>query len=100
MHAFDKPNASTVSSQTPVSRKDVFLDGIIKRAIFSFIDLMDRLYPILMREEDIPYKAVRNTSGSLELASYARKFKLRLCHIPQVCFKSIETGTRFCTELL
>ena len=59
MHAFNKLNAATVPAQTLIPRKDVIIDGMFKRTIFSSMDLMDAFYQILMRERDIPYTAVR-----------------------------------------
>ena len=65
MHSFNKLNAATVPVQTPISRKDVVIDGISKSTIFLSMDLMDGFYQILMCERDIPYIAVSTPSGML-----------------------------------
>uniref|UniRef100_A0AAV1VFZ5 Reverse transcriptase domain-containing protein n=1 Tax=Peronospora matthiolae TaxID=2874970 RepID=A0AAV1VFZ5_9STRA len=65
VHAFNKLNAATVPEQTPIPRKDVIIDGMAKSTIFSYMDLMDGFYQILMREWDIPYTAVSTPSGML-----------------------------------
>ena len=65
VHAFSKLNASTVPAQTPIPSKDVIIDGMAKRTIFSSMDMMDGFYQILMREKDIPYTAVSTPSGML-----------------------------------
>ena len=58
MHVFNKLNAAPVSAQTLIPRKDVIIDGIVKSTIHSFMDLLDGLYQILMRERDIQFIAV------------------------------------------
>ena len=63
VHAFNKLNAATVPTQTPIPRKDVIIDGKSKSTIYSSMDLMFGFYQILMRERDIPYTAVRTPSG-------------------------------------
>ena len=65
VHAFNKLNAATILAQTPIPRKDVFIDGMSKSTIFSSMDLMDGFYQILMRERDIPFTAVSTPSGML-----------------------------------
>uniref|UniRef100_A0AAV1V0M0 Reverse transcriptase domain-containing protein n=1 Tax=Peronospora matthiolae TaxID=2874970 RepID=A0AAV1V0M0_9STRA len=65
VHDFSKLNAAAVPAQTPLPRKDVIIDGMAKCIIFSSMDLMDGFYPKLMRERDIPYKAVSTPSGVL-----------------------------------
>ena len=63
MHAFNKLNAATVLAQTPIPRKDVIIDGMSKKTIFSSTEVMDVFYQILMRERDIPYTAVSTPAG-------------------------------------
>ncbi|TMW57438.1 hypothetical protein Poli38472_003363 [Pythium oligandrum] len=65
VHAFNKLNAATIPAQTPIPRKDVIIDGMAKRTMFSSLDLLGGFYPILMRERDIPYTAVSTPSGML-----------------------------------
>jgi hypothetical protein len=59
VHAFNKLNAATRPAQTPIPRKDVIIDGMVKSSIFS-MDLLDQ---ILMRDRDIPYTAVSTPVG-------------------------------------
>ena len=65
VHAFNKLNAATIPSQTPIPRKDVIINGMSGSKIFSAIDLRDGFYQILMRESDIPLTAVSTPSGML-----------------------------------
>uniref|UniRef100_A0AAV1UH48 Reverse transcriptase domain-containing protein n=2 Tax=Peronospora matthiolae TaxID=2874970 RepID=A0AAV1UH48_9STRA len=65
VHAFNKLNAATVPAQTPISRKDVIIDGMAKGTIISSMDLMDGFYQILMREQDIQYTSVSTPGGML-----------------------------------
>ena len=65
VHAFNKLNAATVPTQTPIPRKDVIIDGMSKSTIFSSADVMDGFYHILMRERDIPYATVSTPIGML-----------------------------------
>ena len=65
VHAFNKLNAATVPTQTPIPRKDVIIDGMSKSTIFSSTDVMDGFYHILMRELDISYTALSTSSGML-----------------------------------
>jgi hypothetical protein len=65
VHAFNKLNAATVPAQTPIPRKDVIIDGMAGSTIFSYLDLRDGFYQILMRESDIPFTAVSTPSGML-----------------------------------
>ena len=65
VHAFNKLNAATIPSQTPIPRKDVIINGMTGSKIFSAIDLRDGFYQILMRESDIPLTAVSTPSGML-----------------------------------
>ena len=65
VHAFNKLNAATVPTQTPIPRKNVIIDGMARSTIFSSMDLMDGFYQILMRQRDIPYTAVSTPSGML-----------------------------------
>lgn len=44
VHAFNKWNAATLPAQTPIPRKDVVIDGMSKRTIFSSMDLMDGFF--------------------------------------------------------
>ncbi len=65
VHAYNKLNAATIPSQTPIPRKDVIINGMAGSKIFSAIDLRDGFYQILMRESDIPLTAVSTPSGML-----------------------------------
>ena len=65
MHALNKLNAATVLTKTPIPRKDVIIDSMSKSIIFLSMDLMDGFYQILIRERNIPYKAVSTPSGML-----------------------------------
>ena len=60
VHAFNKLNAASVPAQTPIPRKDVIIDSMDKRTIFSSMYMMDGFYQILMHTRDIPYTAVRH----------------------------------------
>ena len=50
LHAFNRLNAATVPSQTPIPSKDVIIDGMARSTIFSSMDLMDGFYQLLMHE--------------------------------------------------
>ncbi|POM64741.1 LOW QUALITY PROTEIN: Polyprotein [Phytophthora palmivora] len=65
VHDFDKLNAATIPTQTPIPRKDMVLDSMSGSVVFSAIDLTDGFYQILMRESDIPLTAVSTPSGML-----------------------------------
>ena len=41
------------------------IDGMAKSTIFSFMDLMEPIHQILMRERDIQYTALSTSSGML-----------------------------------
>ncbi|KAG3231209.1 hypothetical protein PI124_g23696 [Phytophthora idaei] len=45
-------------TNTPIPRKDVIIDSMAKRIIYSALDLRDGFYQILMRESDIALTAV------------------------------------------
>ncbi|KAE8997268.1 hypothetical protein PR002_g19080 [Phytophthora rubi] len=65
VHAFNKLNDATIPAQTPIPRKDMVLDSMSGSVIYSAIDLTDGIYQILMRESDIPLRAVSTPSGML-----------------------------------
>ncbi|KAE9038079.1 hypothetical protein PR001_g8104 [Phytophthora rubi] len=65
VHAFNKLNDATIPAQTPIPRKDMVLDSMTGSVIYSAIDLTDGIYQILMRESDIPLRAVSTPSGML-----------------------------------
>ncbi|KAG3053407.1 hypothetical protein PI125_g26007 [Phytophthora idaei] len=65
VHAYDKLNNATVPAQTPIPRKDVLLNNMAGCELYSALDLVDGYYQILMRESDIPLRAVSSPSGML-----------------------------------
>ncbi|KAE9019056.1 hypothetical protein PF011_g5994 [Phytophthora fragariae] len=65
VHAFNKLNDATIPAQTPIPRKDMVLDSMSGSVIYSAIDLTDGIYQILMRESDIPLRAISTPSGML-----------------------------------
>ena len=65
VHAFNKLNAATVPAQTLTSAKVVILYGMSNRIIYPSTDLIYDFYQIIIRERDIPYKAVSIPSGML-----------------------------------
>ncbi|OWZ02414.1 reverse transcriptase [Phytophthora megakarya] len=65
VHAYNKLNDATIPAQTPIPRKDVIIDSMSKSTIYSALDLRDRFYQILMRENDTPLTAVSTPSGML-----------------------------------
>ena len=65
MHAFNKLNAATVPAQTPIPRKDIIIDGMVRSTTFSSMDLMNDFYQIIMRDQGIPYTEVSTTSVML-----------------------------------
>ena len=62
VHAYNKLNAPTIPAQTPITWKDVIIDGMSKSTIFSSMYLIRGFYQTHMRELDISYTAVINTS--------------------------------------
>ncbi|POM63515.1 Reverse transcriptase [Phytophthora palmivora] len=65
VHAYNKPNNSTVPAQTPIPRMDVLLNNMSVCTLYSALDLVDRYYQILMRESVTPLTAVSTPSGML-----------------------------------
>ncbi|KAE9037725.1 hypothetical protein PR003_g6555 [Phytophthora rubi] len=65
VHAFNKLNAATIPTSTPIPRKDVLQNNMTGCTIFSALDMVDGYYQLLMRESDIPLTAVSTTSGML-----------------------------------
>ncbi|KAG3232369.1 hypothetical protein PI124_g22547 [Phytophthora idaei] len=65
VHAYNKLNNATVSTQTPIPRKDALLNNMAGCELYSALDLVDGYYQILMRESDIPLTAVSTPSGML-----------------------------------
>ena len=58
VHAYNKLNAAKNPAQTSIPRRDVVIDSMTGAVIYSSIDLTDGYYQLLMRESDIPYRAV------------------------------------------
>ncbi|KAG2962887.1 hypothetical protein PC118_g21184 [Phytophthora cactorum] len=65
VHAFNKLNDTTIPAQTPIPRKDIVLDTMSGSTQYSAIDLMNGLYQILMRDNDVPLTAVSMPNGML-----------------------------------
>ncbi|KAG2806712.1 hypothetical protein PC113_g24109 [Phytophthora cactorum] len=63
--AYNKLNDATIPAQTPIPRKDVIIDSMVKSTIYSALDLRDGFYQILMRESDIALTAVSTSSSML-----------------------------------
>ena len=68
--------AVTVPAQTPIPGKDVIIDGMSKRNIFPFLDLMDGFYQIYMRKRDIPYEAMSTPGILREIVKKEGRFKV------------------------
>ena len=56
---------ATVLASTPIPRKDVLQNNMAGCNIFSALDMVDGYYQLLMRESDIPLKAVSTLSEML-----------------------------------
>ncbi|KAL4144483.1 hypothetical protein PRNP1_013614 [Phytophthora ramorum] len=64
-HAFNKLNAATIPAQTPIPRKDVLQNNMVRCTAYSALDLVDGYYQLLMRASDIPLTAVSTPIGML-----------------------------------
>ncbi|KAG3046868.1 hypothetical protein PC121_g20405 [Phytophthora cactorum] len=62
---FNKLNAATIPTQTPISRKDVLQNDMVGCTLYRALDLVDGYYQLLMRACDVPLTAVSTPSGML-----------------------------------
>ncbi|KAG2793606.1 hypothetical protein PC111_g22967 [Phytophthora cactorum] len=62
VHAYNKLNNAAVPTQTPMY---VLLNNMTGCELHSALDLVDAYYQILMRESDIPLRAISSPSGML-----------------------------------
>ncbi|KAG2995543.1 hypothetical protein PC121_g17717 [Phytophthora cactorum] len=65
VHAFNKLNAASLPTQTPIPRKDVLQNNMIGFKLYSALDLVDGYYQLLMRACGVPLKAVNTPRGML-----------------------------------
>ena len=65
VHAFNNLNVATISAQTPIPRKDVLQNNMVRCTMYSTLDLVDGYYQLLVRASDIPLTAVSTPSGML-----------------------------------
>ena len=65
VHAYNKLNDATIPAQTPIPRKDVLQNSMIRCTLYSALDLVDGYYQLLMRASDIPLTAFSTPSGML-----------------------------------
>jgi hypothetical protein len=65
VHAFNKLNAATIPAQTPIPRKDVLQNNMVRCTMYSALDLVDGYYQLLMRASDVPLAAVSTPRGML-----------------------------------
>ena len=63
VHAFNKRNATTITAQKSISRKDVLQNNMLGCTMYSALNLVDVYYQLLMRESDIRMTAVSTSNG-------------------------------------
>ena len=64
-HAYNKLNAVTTLAQTPITRKDDFLNAMVGCTKFSTLDIVDEYYQLLMQANDTPPTMNSTPSGVL-----------------------------------
>ncbi|OWZ18611.1 reverse transcriptase [Phytophthora megakarya] len=63
VRAFNKLNAATILTQTPILRKDILQINMVGCTMYSALDMVADYYQLLMRASDIPLTAVTIPSG-------------------------------------